>query len=398
MTHEKTEILVNTIQRLSLTRDMSALMEIVRGAARKLTGSDGATFILKDNRLCYYADEDAIGPLWKGQRFPMEACISGWSMINKKPVVIEDIYSDDRIPVDAYKPTFVKSLAMVPIRTIEPVGAIGNYWATPHKASDDELFLLQSLADVISVAIENIRVYSELEQRVQERTQQLEEANKTLQSFNYSVSHDLRAPLRVFHSYSRILLDKHSQHLNDDGKMLLTKMEAQATNMSKVLTGLMDFSKVGMAILAHEEIPMAAIVKELCDNIHEIEKERDITFDIGDLPAVKGDPLLMKQVWSNLISNAVKYTSKKKNTMIEIGAKLPSGELTYFIKDNGDGFDMRYADKLFGVFQRLHSQSEFEGNGIGLALSEKIIAKHGGRIWTDSKPGEGATFYFALPQ
>jgi len=397
MTGDKMKLLVDTIQRLSMVRDMEALMAIVRGAARKLTGADGATFILREKGLCYYADEDAISPLWKGQRFPLENCVSGWSMINRKTALIEDIYADDRVPVDAYRPTFVKSMAMVPIRTIEPIGAIGNYWAAKHKATEEELFLLQSLADITSVSIENITVYSELETRVKERTRQLEDANKTLQTFNYSVSHDLKAPLRVFQGYTSLLLSKHSDGLTDDGKMLARKMEVQATNMNNLLTGLMDFSRVGIAEMKLEEIPMAKMVTDICDELKEQEKDRKISFDIGDLPDIKGDPVLIKQVWVNLVSNAIKYTGKKPEAKIEIGTKAPGGQLSYFIKDNGDGFDMKYYDKMFGVFQRLHSQQEFQGNGVGLAMTEKIVSRHGGKIWAEGRPGEGATFYFALP-
>jgi len=168
------EQLVEVVQLLSLARDLPTVMDIVRHAARKLTGADGATFVLRDNGKCFYAEEDAISPLWKGQRFPMSACISGWAMINRQPAVIEDIYADPRIPADAYRPTFVRSLAMVPIRTIDPVGAIGNYWATQHLPTPEQVKVLQALADTTAVAMENVRVYEELEQRVQQRTSELQ--------------------------------------------------------------------------------------------------------------------------------------------------------------------------------------------------------------------------------
>jgi signal transduction histidine kinase len=168
--------LVKAVQNLSLARSLDAVQAIVRTAARELTGADGATFVLRDDDRCFYADEDAIAPLWKGQRFPMSTCISGWAMLNRSPAVIEDIYADARIPADAYQPTFVKSLAMVPIRTAEPIGAIGNYWASSHLATDAEVAVLQALADSVSVAMENLRLYDALEARVRERTEALEAA------------------------------------------------------------------------------------------------------------------------------------------------------------------------------------------------------------------------------
>ncbi|WP_242112807.1 sensor domain-containing diguanylate cyclase [Luteimonas aquatica] len=167
------ERLVDAVQELSLARDLDAVTDVVRRTARALTGADGATFVLRDGDKCYYADEDAIEPLWKGQRFPLSICISGWAMLNRSATVIEDIYLDPRVPHEAYRPTFVKSLVMVPIRTRDPIGAIGNYWAQPHRATEQEVHLLRALADSASVAMENVQVYSELERRVEERTHQL---------------------------------------------------------------------------------------------------------------------------------------------------------------------------------------------------------------------------------
>lgn len=168
------EDLVDVVQELSMARSVEVVQTIVRAAARRLTGADGATFVLREGTRCYYADEEAIAPLWKGQRFPLEACISGWVMLNRLPATIEDIYRDPRIPADAYRPTFVKSLLMVPIRTRDPLGAIGNYWAAPHRPSPREVKLLSALADTAAVALENVQVYVELESRVRARTQELE--------------------------------------------------------------------------------------------------------------------------------------------------------------------------------------------------------------------------------
>lgn len=172
--------LITVVQELSLARSLETIMTIVQRAARELTQADGASFILRDQDQCFYVDEDAIAPLWKGQRFPMQICIGGWTMQNRQPVVIEDVYGDERIPFAAYQPTFVKSLAMVPIRTLAPIGAIGVYWAQRHQPTAQEIELLQALADTTSVAFENVQVYAELEQRVKDRTLELECANAQL--------------------------------------------------------------------------------------------------------------------------------------------------------------------------------------------------------------------------
>lgn len=168
--------LLQAVQELSAARGLAEVQELVRHAARELTGCDGATFVLRDGDMCHYADEDAIAPLWKGHRFPIRACVSGWTMINRDVAVIPDIYQDDRIPHSAYRPTFVKSLVMVPIRRLDPIGAIGNYWSTKRVPTNQEVALLQALADATSIAIENVQIHTELEDRVRERTAELEQA------------------------------------------------------------------------------------------------------------------------------------------------------------------------------------------------------------------------------
>lgn len=172
--------LLQAVQELSLARSLADIQRIVRAAARELTGCDGATLVLKDGDMCHYVDEDAVAPLWKGGRFPLETCISGWVMTNRQAVVIQNIYDDERIPHAAYRPTFVKSLAMVPIRKLNPVGAIGNYWAAETLPTEHQISLLQSLADATSVALENVQVYEQLEQRVRDRTADLERANDAI--------------------------------------------------------------------------------------------------------------------------------------------------------------------------------------------------------------------------
>lgn len=204
-----------------MARDLDAVAEVVRHAARELVGADGATFVLRDNEQCFYRDEDAICPLWKGQRFPLQVCISGWAMLNRQATVIEDIYLDPRIPHAAYRPTFVKSLVMVPIRTLEPIGAIGTYWASHYRATPDQVKTLQALADATSVALENVQVYAELERRVEERTAQLEEANQQLQD---EVAERLRAEQLV---RQMSLTDELTGLYNRRGFLLLAERELQ---------------------------------------------------------------------------------------------------------------------------------------------------------------------------
>lgn len=216
--------LIRAVQELSMARDVGRVAEIVRHAARGLSGADGASFVLRDGDSCYYRDEDAISPLWKGQRFPMDLCVSGWVMQHRQAAVIPDIYLDPRVPHEAYRPTFVKSLVMVPIRTLAPIGAIGTYWAGSHKASEAQVELLQALADSTSIALENIQLYAELEQRVEERTGQLIEANQRLQA-------EMRERERMAAEVRQLsLTDELTGLRNRRGFILLAERELEAAN------------------------------------------------------------------------------------------------------------------------------------------------------------------------
>ncbi len=372
-------------------------MGVVRSAARELTGADGATFVLREGDLCYYAEEDAIAPLWKGKRFPMDVCISGWVMSTRQSVVIEDIYADYRIPVDAYRPTFVKSLAMVPIRTESPVGAIGNYWATPYRASAEEVDVLEALANSTSIAMENVQLYSELEQRVQQRTAQLEAANRELEAFSCSVSHDLRAPLRHIAGFSELLLEESHDHLDEEGRDYLQRIQRATQRMGQLIDDLLSLSRVAQTEVKRETVDLTRMAHEIAAEFQAESPERQVEFAIEEEVSVYADPRLLRVAVGNMFSNAWKYSAKNPQARITFGRSYDSeGDESYYIKDNGVGFDTAYAGKLFTPFQRLHGDSEFPGTGIGLAIVQRIIHKHGGEIWVDAVEGEGVTCSFTL--
>ncbi len=389
--------LVLAVQELSLARDLDTIMAIVRQAARELTGADGATFVLREREQCYYADENAIAPLWKGQRFPLSACISGWAMINRQAAVIEDIYSDSRIPAEAYRPTFVRSLAMVPIRTAAPIGAIGNYWATKRMPTPEEVELLQALANTTSVAMENMQVYNELEQRVKHRTAELEAANRELESFSYAVSHDLGAPLRSIQAFTQKLANGSETSLGATGKQYLSRIQTNASQMRTLIDDLLGLAQVSRAPLKRHAANFSAMAEEIIAQLIASSPERKVEVQIEAALEAEGDPGLLRVVLQNLLSNAWKYTANREVAQIKFGqAPQPDGSVCYYVRDNGAGFDMQYADKLFQPFQRLHSQDDFPGTGIGLATVQRIMQRHGGRIWVEAQISEGATFYFTL--
>jgi PAS domain S-box-containing protein len=236
----------------------------------------------------------------------------------------------------------------------------------------------------------------ELEARVLERTAQLEAANRELESFSYSVSHDLRAPLRQISGFARILQEDFADRMEPEARKHLQRIEDGGRNMSRLVDELLNLSKLGRQQLTRRRVALNPLIEEVRSILLTETLGRHIEWRIAELSPLECDATLMKQVFQNLISNALKYSRKRAETCIEIGENISAGETTIFVRDNGVGFDMKYANKLFGVFQRLHKNEEFEGIGIGLATTNSIIQKHGGRLWADATPDEGATFYFTL--
>jgi len=284
--------------------------------------------------------------------------------------------------------------------------------ALGQQARDLAYTVEKSRLDTLMESDKEIRkLNAELEQRVLERTGQLEAANKELESFSYSVSHDLRAPLRAIDGFSRIVLEDHAAGLPEEGKAYLKMVRDNTKQMSQLVDDLLAFSRLGRLALTKHTVEPGKIVRLCLSEMQKEQEGRQLEIVIGELPSCQADPTLLKQVWLNLLSNALKYTRKREDVRIEIGCRteprrstngqasspsLPGTETVYFVKDNGAGFDMKYAHKLFGVFQRLHRAADYDGTGVGLAIVQRIVNRHGGRVWAEAQLKQGATFSFTL--
>ena len=272
--------------------------------------------------------------------------------------------------------------------------------------NQQDLAFAEELASRTALAIDNARLYSEaqhlnaeLEHRVQQRTTQLQEANKELEAFSYSVAHDLRAPIRAIDGFTRVLLEDYAGYLNEEGKRFLNITRANTKRMGELIDDLLAFSRISRKELEGlSVINMKEMAQEIVDDLLKRESNCVALIHVGDLPLVKGSAPMLRQVFINLISNALKFTRNRPGPVIEIGSDQQEDEFIFHVKDNGVGFDMRYVHKLFGVFQRLHSTDNYEGTGVGLAIVQRIIHRHGGRVWAEGERNKGATFYFTLPR
>ncbi len=229
------------------------------------------------------------------------------------------------------------------------------------------------------------------------RSAQLERANRELEAFSYSVSHDLRAPLRAIGGFSKMILDDFGTQLPPESQRLLNVVITNVGEMRVMIEGLLKLSRLGRRALSMQPVDLTALAQEVLQDLLTNQDLSKVDVEIAELPPCNGDPSLLKQVLVNLLSNAIKFSWNKEKPMVQVGSHRENDETVYFVRDNGAGFDMQFADRLFGVFQRLHTQEEFEGTGVGLSIVRQIIHLHGGRIWGKSAPDQGATFYFTLP-
>lgn len=398
-----TELLVETVQKLSLARDIEDIMKIVRTVARRLTGADGATFVLRDGENCFYADEDAISPLWKGSRFPLSQCISGWAMLNKSAVVIRDIYADARIPADAYRPTFVKSLVMVPIRKMDPIGAIGNYWAKQRQPTLEETKMLQALADITAVSIENIEVRNTLEEKVNERTRELADAlirekeiHEMKSSFVSMASHELRTPLSAILS-SAALAEKYTSAEQEQLRAKhLERIKFSVNNLVSLLDDFLSVGKLedGKMKTESEPFDLNELIRNILLELENMTKtQQSICFRYTGEPAVQLDKNIVRHILFNLLSNAIKYSAKD----IELDVVFSQQIISISVRDHGIGIPQEEQKELFSKFFRASNVNAVQGTGLGLNIVKHYVDLLDGTIDFVSEENIGTTFRISLP-
>jgi two-component system sensor kinase len=249
----------------------------------------------------------------------------------------------------------------------------------------------------LSERIEKVRSLNRLNEELEKERKKLEAANKELEAFAYSVSHDLRVPLRAIDGFSRILVEDYQDDLDDEGKRLIGIIRENTKKMGQLIDDILHLSRAGRQEMNITQIDMASLFKNTFDELKRTHEDRNIELELETIPPAYGDRTLLQQVISNLIANSIKFTTPRDPAIIEVGSKKGDKENIYYVKDNGVGFDMKYSSKLFGLFQRLHGQNEFEGTGVGLSIVQRIIRRHGGDVWGEGKVDQGATIYFSLP-
>ena len=386
-TAPSSRLLIETVERLAEAHTLEQVTAAVTAAVRRLLGADGATFVLREDDLCFYADEDAIGPMWKGQRFPMSACISGWAMEHRQSVSIEDVYADERIPHDAYRPTFVQSLTMTPIRSAEPIGALGAYWREPHTPTPSQVRHLEVLANSAATALENLELRSTVKRRESER--------HDLEVAIHSFAHDLRNPVVAMTGYAELIeadLDVAPELVRAYAQTIVSAGHRLSDQIDKMLT----VYRVLDRPIEPVAVDLTALAREVADQLRSQVLDRAIRFEIEEGLVAQADPVLVRIALENLLGNAVKYSARRSEALVEVG-RAEGTETVFVVRDNGVGFDPEQAHRLFQPLSRLHPDTEFEGTGLGLASVARVVELHGGLVYATGRPGEGASFFFSLP-
>lgn len=385
--------LLDAVTALASARDEASVCAIVRRAARELTAADGVTFVLRQGGFCYYADEDAIAPLWKGRRFPLESCISGWVMLNKRYTAIADIYTDERIPHAVYRPTFVKSLLMMPVRRADPIAAIGAYWATQHTATPLEIGVLQSLADAAALALYNVQLDGELKTALREERnarEAAESASRLKDEFLALLSHELRTPLHVINNWLWQL--KQAKSVTPDIlEKALEVMERNTALQGRLVDDLLDVSRAAAGKLSIDSrlVDLAALCAAVVENGQTAARGKSISLEMGkmDNARVWGDPDRLQQVLWNVISNAIKFSDRDGRVLVHVSRNGARASIE--VIDNGPGVPGDFLPFMFDRFRQADSSMTRRQGGLGLGLTivREIVALHGGTVSAES-PGE----------
>jgi signal transduction histidine kinase len=391
--------LIGVVQTLSVATEHETVQAVVLHAVRRVTGADGVTFVVRDGDRCFYVDEDAIEPLWKGQRFPASACISGWVMEHGQPAVIPDISADARIPLDVYRPTFVRSLAMVPIRALDPLGAIGIYWSEPHTADAADIEAVQAIADATAVTMERLRA----ERADAERLAELEEANHALVEVNHrlehvasAIAHDLRSPLATVEGLLTTLTVRADHRPGSAEEQLTERATAQVHGLLDTVEALLALSRVQTVPLIVRQVSLSDLVAEVTGALASEIEEAGVQVRVDVDGAMWGDPVLLRLLLQNLVSNAVRYRDPERPQIVRIALTRDGDTAELTVSDRGRGLDPDGIDQLFQLGYRRERPGEGQGTGIGLVTCRHIVERHGGSI--DAVPGpRGARFVVRLP-
>ena len=401
-------VLTKTARMLSEAQNQDEVIKAVSSNVREMTGADATTFVLRDGEECHYVDESAISPLWKGQRFSLEECFSGWVMLNRKPAVIEDIYADTRIPADAYRPTFVKSLVMVPVNTKKPLAAIGAYWAKMHMPDDSVVEALKTLAVLVSVAMNNVRLYEELKNRISELAAQklaAESSNRAKSEFLANMSHEIRTPLNGVMGMLQLL--NRSELGEDETKFVSLALES-SQRLTSLLSDILDLSRIeaGKLAITNNEFALDALRETIIGLLHLTaeSKKVDLQFYIDPrLPAqVIGDEVRIRQILFNLVGNAIKFTEEGGVTVeLSLQKIRREGEISMLIivSDTGIGVSDDRMEDLFEPFvqgEEEHTRN-YGGAGLGLSIVRRLVLLMHGVMAMDSSVGKGTTIYLSLP-
>ena len=314
-------------------------------------------------------------------------------------VVADTGSTSDKFTNKDLKAEGVRSWISVPlIARGELIGALNVGWGEVNGFSSEDIEIAREVTDSLAIAIQQAQLHDQLERQAVELEHRVTERTAELEAFSYSVSHDLRAPLRAIDGFSRVLLEDYSDKLDPECNRLLNIICSNTRNMGQLIDDLLAFSRLGRQEMNLAEIDMGELARTVFDQLKAMTPERLVDLTVGALPIAYADRSLIRQVFVNLLSNGIKFTRMRETAIIEVGYEIEDSENIYYVKDNGVGFDMRYVEKIFGVFQRLHGADEFEGTGVGLAIVQSIVQRHGGRVWADAKINEGATIYFSLPR